>query len=340
MVRPFFNHLYYVLKRHFFNQILTKKLGKALHYSKNIFQNKFMGYPRLAIIETGNICNLQCPTCPTPHHYLDRPSTLMSFENFKYIIDQIKDYVHIVLLYNTNEPLLNPALPEMIQYAHQQNLYTMISTNLTLLDERKTREILNSELDEILLCLDGMSKKSYEAFRIGANFETVMKNIKHFCAEKQRRKLIKPYIELQFIVTKLNQKEIPLVKKFAKELGVDRLRIKSLAIVEYAYPEPIRSRLMEKFLPTAKDVKIRYRRNKEKKYIKRSFSNCKNAKNQISILVDGRLVMCCYDLKGEYVYGNIFENSFSEIWFSPQALKKRRLAEKREYPLCKQCESC
>ncbi len=292
----------------------------------------------MAIIETGNTCNINCATCPTPRRYLGSPLSLMNSDNLKKIIDNIKNHVHVVLLYNTNEPLLNPYLGKMIKYASKQHLYTMVSTNATLLDEKKTDELLVVGLDEILLCLDGTSKESYEPFRVGADFDTVLKNIKYFCIEKQRKHLIKPYVEIQFIVTKLNQDQIPEMKKLAKELKTDRLRIKSLAVVEYAYTEQERKDLMEKFFPTRDDVKVRYEKNHFGAINKRVVNKCDTVKNQISILVDGRMVLCCYDVRGEYEYGNLLEKSFVDIWFDPQNIEKRRIAEGRKHALCAKCD--
>jgi len=329
----------YILKRHFFNQILTGDFGKIFHYIKIIIKNKFFGYPRLAIIETGTTCNLNCATCPTPRHLLGRPASLMKPDDFKQIVDKVKDFVHIVLLYNTNEPLLNPDLPEMIKYADKSNLYTMFSTNAMLLGEKKTNDILNSGLDEILLCLDGMTKDSYETFRAGANFETVVKNIKYFCLEKKRRRLTKPFVELQFIVTQLNQDQIPEIKQFANDLSVDRLRTKSLAIGEYAYAEAERRELIAKFLPTRNDAKTCYKKDDKGLTHKKQSEHCVIARDQVSILTDGRMVICCYDIKGAYVYGDLFKKSFKEIWFNPEVVLKRRLAEKRGHALCNKCES-
>ena len=102
---------------------------------------------------------------------------MMSLENYKKIIDNIKNSISVVMPWFSNEPLLIPHLVEMLKYAAQNNMYTMVSTNAALLNEQKARELLDSGLDEILLCLDGTTKESYEPFRKGAAFEEVFQNI-------------------------------------------------------------------------------------------------------------------------------------------------------------------
>lgn len=338
-IEVFFLRLRHLWFRHFWMQAKNGAWGKISHGVKIFIKHNFFDCPYLAVIETGNTCNLSCPTCTTPRHLLGRPPQIMKLAEFQEIIDKIKDFVYVVFLYNTNEPLLNPEIAEMADYCQNNHLYSVISTNATLLDAKKSDEILSSGLDEILLCFDGTTKESYEPFRTGAKFETVLQNIKYFCAEKKRRGLIKPFIELQFILTKLNQDEVAAVKQLAKELKVDRLKIKSFALCEYAYsPQEIKE-LSEKFLPTAKeyDYKIIFKQEGGKLVLRHPKPRCAMAKSQLAVLVDGRVVMCCYDIKGEYVYGNLFKQDFRDAWFNPEVKIRRNRAFKKEFPLCKIC---
>jgi radical SAM protein with 4Fe4S-binding SPASM domain len=228
----------------------------------------------------------------------------------------------------------------MINYAHRNNLHTVISTNATLLDEKLANKLLHSGLDEILLCLDGVTKKSQEAFRVGSNFDEVLKNISYFCHRKRELRLRKPYIELQFILNKFNQKEIKEIKKLAKELKVDRLHIKSFCLAEYAYTKEEIKDLSEKFLPDSEKHKEKIIYSKTKEGLlkpKKEIPICSLVKTQIVVLVDGRVSMCCYDLNGEYVYGDVLNNKLKDIWFSKKAKEMRKSASHRKYPLCKVC---
>lgn len=323
-------------------QFKAGKILKPFHYISSLYKNKLLDYPYLAIIETTNTCNLKCPTCPTPREKLCREPRVMNLDEFKTIIDKIKDKVHIVLLYNSNEPLIHPDLHEMVRYCDKNNLYTMISTNATLLDKLKTEQLFNSGLDEILLCLDGTSKKAYEEFRLGANFEEVAKNINYFCKEKKKRELARPYIELQFILNKLNQKQIPEIKKWSKVWDVNRLRIKSFGLAEYAYSREEIKELSEKFLPEKiedenyKNKMIHQKEDGEVK-MKRSNKKCSLAKDQLVVLADGSVAMCCYDISGKFIYGNLLEDNFEKIWNSSENQKRRKLAEEKKYPLCNIC---
>ena len=328
-----------VFKRHLLIPFSVREFGKIWHFLKINFKNKFLDFPYIAIIETGNTCNLQCPTCPTPQEKITRKRELMSLENFKKIINRLKKSVHIVLLYNANEPLLNPDLSKMISYANQNHLYTMISTNATLLDKKKTNELYQSGLDEIILCLDGTTKQVYEEFRKGAIFEKVLENITYFCRQKKLKKHKKPFIELQFILNKLNQDQVEEIKKLAKKLGVNRLKIKSLALGEYAYSQKEIKELSEKFFPTSRkyQAKIRYKIVDHALKTKKKKNLCSAVQFQAVILVDGTMVVCCYDFNGLYPYGNILKNTFKEIWFNSKTRKIREQARQRLLPFCQKC---
>jgi len=333
------NRFLYIWKRHFWSDISTGNFSKPIHFLKSIFKNKFLGYPRVAMIETCNFCNLKCPTCTTPHDKIKRERKMMTLEQYKKIIDNIKDSVHNVLLYFSNEPLIHPQVAEMVAYAHKNNLYTMISTNATFLDEKMARSLYDANLDEILLCFDGMKKETMEPFRLGADFNTVYKNIKNFCQMKKDLGKKKPYIEMQFILTKLNQNEVGDVKKFAKDLGVDRLHIKSFALSEYAYSKKEIKDLMEKFFPTKSEYqkKIRYKKEEDKLSRKEQKKVCGFVDNDTVILADGRVAMCCYDINGQYIYGNVLDKKLKKLWKEPDVVKKRKMAKNRKYLLCKIC---
>ena len=333
------SHFIYVFKRHILYDVLNGNFSKPAHFVYCFIKSKIFDWPYLAMVETCSFCNLQCPTCTTPHDKIKRAKVAMSLENYKKIIDNIKGSISVVLPWFSNEPLVNPHLVEMIKYSHQNNLYTVISTNAVLLNDKKSRELLGSGLDEVLICLDGLTKESYEAFRKGAVFEEVMKNIKNFCEIKKQSGRRKPFVELQFILTKLNQNEIEGVKKLADLLGVDRLRIKSFALSEYAYSKEEIKNLSDKFLPDHPEYasKIRYEKKDGNFEIKNRKKICNLPSSNIVVLVDGRVSMCCYDINGQYVYGNVLDRPLKYFWHLPEVRDKRNKSKRREYPLCKVC---
>jgi len=64
-------------------------------------------FPLFLMVEPTNVCNLRCPACPTGSGKLNRPKRMMRFEEYKRIIDQVKNKVIGIALWNYGEPFLN-----------------------------------------------------------------------------------------------------------------------------------------------------------------------------------------------------------------------------------------
>ena len=60
----------------------------------------------------------------------------------------------------------------------------------------------------------------------------------------------------------------------------------------------------------------------------------------ISIIPDGRVILCCNDWKHEHVFGNVSKQSIKEIWKNEQyqTLRKTLKSKNRNYPLCSKCD--
>ena len=110
-------------------------------------------------IETAAICDLACPHCY--REYILTPDKIMKFENYKKIIDEISELKVPSIKFNwRGEPLLHPKLPEFIKYAKMKGiLETIINTNATHLNEKKSEELIEAGLDLIIYSFDGGSKK-------------------------------------------------------------------------------------------------------------------------------------------------------------------------------------
>jgi MoaA/NifB/PqqE/SkfB family radical SAM enzyme len=286
--------------------------------------------PYVLMVETGTICNLNCPTCPTPREIIvgARTAKNMDFDDFKKIIDNSYKSFSAVVLFWSNEPLLNKEIARMVRYCDELNLYTFISTNVMLLTEEKIRELIKSGLDELLVCIDGFSAKTYERFRKGAKFETVKGNIESLCKIKKESNALNPWVEIQYIETKQNSEEVASCQEWAKEIGVDKFRLQPLYITRHLRDF---KKLGDEFC-IGKNWEERYK-NKSRK----GKNSCKNPNSTVCVLVNGQLAICCYDIKSTYRFGSLLENSFESIAKNKKYLKIKKQGEKRGLSICKGC---
>lgn len=89
-------------------------------------------------IEITNFCNMNCKFCPKTTRKLQ----YMEIQNFKSLIEKIKEYTNTIYLHVKGEPLLHENLKEVLEIAGKSNLDVVITTNGTMLKEKQ--EILKT----------------------------------------------------------------------------------------------------------------------------------------------------------------------------------------------------
>ena len=109
-------------------------------------------------LEVASICDLACGFCY--RQYVSTPDKIMKKELAFELIDQAAELNIPSMKFNwRGEPLLNPQLPEIIDYAKKKGvLETIINTNATKLNTETSKKIINSGLDILIYSFDGGSK--------------------------------------------------------------------------------------------------------------------------------------------------------------------------------------
>lgn len=324
------NNLVAIYRRFIKANARNFKYRKILKLLTGIVKFIFVRKPYVLIVETGTVCNIHCPTCPTPREIIAgaRSARNMDFEHFKTIIDNSYKSFSAVVLYWTNEPLMNKDLVNMVRYCNELNLYTFISTNVMLLTGNKFKELIKAGLDELLVCVDGFSSETYEPFRKGAKFETVKNNIETVCKIKKELHAHNPWIELQYVENKQNSQEIAACREWAENIGVDAFRLQKLYVARHLNNY---KKLREKFYTEKMWEEI------NSPGLHQNNKICKTPDTQVCVLVNGEVTICCYDIRGSYSYGNLLEHSFEDIAKNQEYREIRKKGKKRGLNICKEC---
>ena len=74
-------------------------------------------------IEITNACNLNCPFCIKNK----RKINYMTFDDYKEVINKIKNHTKEIYMHILGEPLLHPEIANFIEYANINNLLIFIS---------------------------------------------------------------------------------------------------------------------------------------------------------------------------------------------------------------------
>lgn len=189
-----------------------------LHWIKG--SSRIPTLPAFLKVEMSRHCLVNCKYC-----YPKKDKVFYPLNNYKNLIDDLKEHIFFVSLYDIGEPLEHPDLIEAIKYAHNNRIGTVISSSLSLKKTEKFwEELILSGIDRIIVGIDGISKKTYNKYRTNADLDLVFDNLKKAIHYKNlhRKNII---IEWQMIDLPWNTEEVQSSKEKCKELGCDLFRL-------------------------------------------------------------------------------------------------------------------
>ncbi len=310
------------------------------------------GLPWFVSIEPSSVCNLSCPQCPVGAGDIARGNKFISPSDFENILSEISATTAVLSLYFQGEPLMHKQFAGLINRATTHNVYSQTSTNGQLLTEEVCREMVDAGLDRIIVSLDGVDQDSYQAYRRGGELKKVEDGIRTLHRIRQEKGSRKPFIIIQFLVFRHNQDQIPEVKRLGRELGADRVWIKSAQV---EYPESA-----ENWIPVDEDSdydKIsghsvsgkksdsnpysRYEKSPSGEWRLRGklLNRCKRLWQTTVITSDALVVPCCFDKSASFTMGDMGEENFKRIWKSReyQKFRKQILSNRKEVAMCTNC---
>ena len=318
-----------------FRGVLTRvsNTSAGLLYLANLKANRYLNFPlflrRVNVVIT-SACNLKCKYCPTGRGVI--PGRHMEICIFRKSINDIIECINNNIffselhLFSGGEPLLHPKLLEILSILAEVKKIknfpkTAIYTNCTLLSSTKAKEILLSGgLDEISFSIDMGNKEEYESLRVGANFDTVLRNAigtidiinKYGLSVKTKLVSIFPKKEKSLIFDPRFLKLANLVDEFAPR-----------------FPHNWTGDIDLGFKPDE------YRKTQKNKGL------CGFIRNNIVILPDGRITPCCADQAGRGAYSHINALTLIKAICSPsreKMIKLMMLNRRQKIPLCRYCE--
>ena len=257
--------------------------------------------PYNIVIEPTNVCNLQCPLCSTGIGAKTRTKGILNLQNFRKMIEQIKDTCLQLSLQNWGEATLVNELPEMIKYAAENKIFTRLSTNFSInYKNNYIDKLAKSGLGRIVIDLDGTTQEIYEKYRKNGNLDTVLKNTKELIKIKKENNLKFPIIQTRMLVMKHNEHQIDEFKKISKQLEVDEMELGNIQL------NP--STAKEEWLPNNPEFVYATYLREEK------IQPCHWPWSGLTINWDGGVSPCCIIDDQDTDFGNIFEDKLEKIW--------------------------
>jgi len=146
----------------------------------------------------------------------------MEVNLLKEITDRIKEHAYLVQLYNWGESLLHKNIIEVLEYCNRYDLNTEISSNLNLRDADEILEaIVKYRLKRLIISFDGISQEDYERYRVGGDFNLMLRNIRKLKEYKNAYKSKYPRISLQYLKNKFTKGQVEVIRQKHREWGAD-----------------------------------------------------------------------------------------------------------------------
>ena len=285
-------------------------------------------FPLFLQLETNQICNLLCPSCPIgqPEAYTKYISSeKMDWELYQKIILEGEKYdCPSMEPQGTNEPFLDQNLENYIKFAADQGFIDIkLNTNGTILSEERARKVLKSGITRLRFSLDAATKETYEKVRLGAKYDVTMKNIERFLEIKKQEKFELPMVGVNFCKTKFNEHE---EDKFI-EKWIDKV---DFFVIQDFQPPDLDTNYTA-FLPSKSNLR---------ESIQESGYNCQQPWQRVLVRSNGEVCPCCAFFSTELSLGNMKEHNLHELWISKEMRELRsmhKLGKYGENPWCKKC---
>jgi len=221
-------------------------------------------------------------------------------------------------LNNFGDPTLNPNLAEMVKYAKSKGILDVFfHTNGLLLTKDLSTRLIKAGLDRIVVSFDSPYKEKYEKVRVGAKYETVLKNIQDLFKARKEQDSVNPLIRINMIkFPDLTTKEV----EDMKDLFLDV--VDSIGFLELEEYDEFRSDLGE-FPEGYKSTFI-----------------CPQLLTRLTILENGTVVPCCIDLDAELMLGDVNDMTLKQIWESEKLKNIRKMHLKGQFYKIPRCRNC
>jgi MoaA/NifB/PqqE/SkfB family radical SAM enzyme len=185
-------------------------------------RSRMSSVPYLLYLEPLYYCNLACPLCDRqafPEARTGRAGRL-SMDILDKLLDEVGDYLFQCQIFGLGEPTLDwPLTQRIVEKCHSRRLFTLVSTNCTLITSAMADHIVQSPLDYLVCAIDGVSQLAYEKYRMKGRVEDAMNGLRHIL-DSRRRLRSRLTVEWQFLVHRHNEHEVEEARRIAQELGV------------------------------------------------------------------------------------------------------------------------
>ncbi len=280
-------------------------------------------FPPIVSVEVSSVCNLRCPICP--HPTMERAKNHMDADLFRRVVAELaNERIALFQPQGVGETFLHPDWPELLREARERiDAPILMITNGTLLSDERIDQLLACPPDGIIVGLDGASEEVYREVRFPAVLEKTEAAVARLLEQREARGIRRPRVFVRVIRTSTNADEIETIRA----RWVPRLTDTDAFLVNEAHTwggkvEDTRAADVPPLDPTPTGVV------------------CRMLSKSLTVLQNGDVTPCCYDVEGEMRLGNARDSSLRELWTGEKLARYRRLHAEGRIDEIRACRGC
>lgn len=269
-------------------------------------------------IDLSNRCTDRCPCCAGGR---TRAQVELQTDRAASLLKELKDIgVRGLIFTGGGEPLCHKNAPTLIGRAQSLGFDVGLITNGVLAEMPRLWPVFRA-LTWIRYSLDAASDDMYLKTHGTVNFQRVCKNIR--AAATLRGDSTAPTLGVGYLVSAETLDEMERAAKLCARLGVDYLQYRPFhhAVADSGLPQHALERYRAAQKYNTDSFNVVWSEHKFRAMLAspgkpaRPYGKCYGQAFAATIGADGNVYLCCHlrGMKG-YVLGNIYEQSFSDIW--------------------------
>ena len=300
--------------------------------------------PRLASLqfELTSRCNERCIHCYIPNGKKNAGFD-MSFERFKYILDQYAEMGGLQVTLSGGEALMNKDIAKILLYCREKDMQISLLTNLISLKKELIPILKDVNLSLIQVSLYSMNAEKHDFITtVKGSFEKTKTAI-----EKLHNADIP--VQISCPIMKANKDGYDEVMKYAQRLRMkaqtDYIMMAQADLDTSNLANRISVEETEKVIRDIMENDVDYQTEtlaqeplssiSEEEFAEMSL--CGAGLNDLCVTVNGDIYPCA-GWQG-FVVGNVFRESLKEIWEHSPKLEQIRMIKQKDFPKCLKCEA-
>jgi radical SAM protein with 4Fe4S-binding SPASM domain len=277
-------------------------------------------YPITVEIDPTNVCNHRCKWCVSLEAHTGES---LDLDTMRRLIDELAaSDVKSIVLKGGGEPTAHPKIVETLDLIRSAGLSVGMITNGSM-PRTGTREKVLEACQWVRVSLDAATSATHRTIHGTTDFGRIIDNVKYLASAGDR-----VMVGLNFVAEPRNYHEMAAFAKMGRELDVAYVTIRCVFDPSSPLSEDTRAAMREQAIAARQYEAEGFRvflGNFTEQYLNaKSTQPFPHARclgpNLIGIVGgDGDVYACCF-LRGNkrFSFGNVAEQSFTEIWKSPR----------------------